>query len=189
MGYSERFGREIRARTEHRTKDSVWRSYVAQSESQQFPGPNRDSPPSGTRNSWCTLSIIPESSLVTTFRCDTYSSHTIRPPSLDRLRAQLEVLLDGLSRLDARTAGLQYGLDPSKLNMRHPELWKDLRSMLTEHQQEEELLKTKIYPASRSRSVSQDEEEAVAVCEALERSDKHGSGCPKAQQLGAQLEW
>jgi len=85
-------------------------------------------------------------------------------------------------------SGLRSTRRATKLTLPSLGFMKELDESLVQHRMEEMEAGRAIYPASRAWSCPNEDREAVAVCEALERPGS-SKGCPKLQRLGPELEW
>lgn len=150
------------------------------------------------RNTYCTLSLLPESSSKTTVKFDIYCTGNPRTNSVYDFKAQIRKHWAGLEQNHAEEMQSEqacifqgdYGppIAYNPLTVTVGSTFDGIDRMLLDHRQQEQRAGKMIDPASKGIAESGESEVAV-VCHALERSNSVAHSCPKQQQLGLQLEW
>ncbi|EXJ86090.1 hypothetical protein A1O1_06459 [Capronia coronata CBS 617.96] len=137
---------------------------------------------------WCTMTLLPRSPTEVVVRCDLYARKGYQVPArvVEQQKWMLEKELLNLSKPDT-----------SDKSSRTPFAYQcggrtiDLFAILAQHERNEKLAKKKLQPAIRITSSAEIDEEAAAICDAIDGMDETTSleKCSKISSFPQTLEW
>ncbi|KAL2400148.1 hypothetical protein ABEF93_005805 [Exophiala dermatitidis] len=137
---------------------------------------------------WCTMTLLPRSASEVVVRCDIYAREGHQEPSdvVEREKWLLEKEFLNLPRTDTRDkasmTAFAYRCGGRSI---------DLFAILVQHQRNETLARRKLQPATRITGTADIDEEAAAICDAVDEMDNATTfgRCSNMSSSSHKLEW